>query len=197
MGGVHPLSLILVLGSAGSGKTTFAQRLVPELGCAYLNSDTISEAAFPGDRESLEYLKARPIIYRTLYDVAFANLKLGNSVLIDAPHVGHIVDPEWRAWVISEPERLGARLRVIHCVADQSTRRSRLAARGEARDAGRLANWAEYIRSDPFRSPIPLPHIEIDTGQDMLGNLALARDYLRGAHASAGSPWTRRTGASK
>jgi predicted kinase len=173
-----------VLGSAGAGKTTFAQRLVPELGCVYLNSDTISEAAFPGDRDSPAYLKARPIIYRTLYDVAFANLKLGNSVLIDAPHVGHIRDPEWCAWVVSEPERLGARLRVIHCVADETTRRSRLASRGEARDAGRLANWAEYLASDPFRSPIPLPHIEIDTGQDLQQNLALARDYLRAAHDS-------------
>ena len=186
MDSVHPLSLIVVLGSAGSGKTTFARRLVPELGCVYLNSDTISEAAFPNDRESPEYLKARPTIYRTLYDIAFANLKLGNSVLIDAPHVGQIRDPEWRAWIMREPEQLGARLRVLHCVADENTRRSRLASRGEARDAVRLANWVEYIRSDPFRSPILLPHIEIDTGQDLQRNLALAREYLRGAHDSVG-----------
>ncbi len=186
MGSVHPLSLIVVLGSAGSGKTTFARQLVPEFGCVYLDSDTISEAAFPGDRDSPEYLKARPMFYRTLYDIAFANLKLGNSVLVDAPHVGQILDPEWRAWVVNETERSGARLRVIHCVADQNTRRSRLASRGEARDAVRLANWVEYIRSDPFRSPILLPHIEIDTGQDMQRNLALARDYLRGTHDRQG-----------
>jgi predicted kinase len=175
-------SLILVIGSAGSGKTTFAARLVSELGCVYLNSDIISEAAFPGDRDSPAYLQARPLIYRTLYDVAFANLKLGNDVLIDAPHVAQLPNPEWRSWVASETERAGARLRVIHCVADEATRRSRLEARGEQRDAGKLANWAAYVRSEPFRSPIPLPHIEIDTGQDLRRNIALARDYLRGAH---------------
>ena len=178
MSGMSSLSLILVIGSAGSGKTTFAQRLVPELGCVYLDSDTISETAFPADRDSPAYLKARPIIYRTLYNIAFANLKLGNSVLIDAPHVGQIADPEWRASVMGETERLGARLRVIHCLADQDTRRSRLQSRGQGRDAAKLANWAEYVRSEPFRSPIPLPHIEIDTGQDMLRNVALAMDYL-------------------
>lgn len=186
MGGMNSLSLILVIGSAGSGKTTFAQRLVPELACVYLNSDTISDIAFPGDRDSAAYLKARPTIYRTLYDIAFANLKLGNSVLIDAPHVGQMPDPEWRAWVMGETERLGARLRVIYCFADQETHRSRLASRGEERDAAKLANWIEYIRSEPFRSPIPLPHIEIDTGRDMQRNIALAMDYLRGAHDRAG-----------
>ena len=34
---MYALSLILVLGAAGSGKTTFAQQLVPKLGCVYLN----------------------------------------------------------------------------------------------------------------------------------------------------------------
>ena len=184
MGGMNSLSLILVMGSAGSGKSTFAQRLVPELGCVYLNSDTVSETAFPADRDSPAYLKARPIIYRTLYDIAFANLKLGNSVLIDAPHVGQISDAGWRAWVMAEAETVGARLRVIHCFADQETRRSRLASRGEERDAAKLANWAEYIRSEPFRSPVPLPHIEIDTGKDMQRNVALALDYLCGAQDS-------------
>ena len=152
----------------------------------YLNSDTISDITFPGDRDSPAYLKTRAATYRTLYDIAFANLKLGNSVLIDAPHVEQLPDPDWRAWVAGEAERLGASLRVIHCFADQETRRSRLASRGEERDAAKLANWAEYVRSEPFRSPIPLAHIEIDTGQDMQRNLALAKDYLRGAHDRVG-----------
>ena len=144
MGGMNSLSLILVMGSAGSGKSTFAQRLVPELGCVYLNSDTVSETAFPADRNSPAYLKARPIIYRTLYNIAFANLKLGNSVLIDAPHVGQISDAGWRAWVMAEAETVGARLRVIHCLADQETRRSRLAVsrrgarRGQTCQLGRV-----------------------------------------------------------
>jgi len=46
------LSLILVLGAAGSGKTTFAQHLAPKLGCVYLNTDPISDISFAGDRDS-------------------------------------------------------------------------------------------------------------------------------------------------
>ena len=40
---MHTLSLILVLGAAGSGKTTFAQHVVPKLGCVYLNTDPIAD----------------------------------------------------------------------------------------------------------------------------------------------------------
>jgi predicted kinase len=181
MSGTNPLSLILVVGSAGSGKTTFARHLVHELGCVYLDSDTISDIAFPGDRDSSAYLNARPVIYRTLYDIAFANLKLGNSALIDAPHVAQMADAEWRASLMAEAERLAAHLRVIHCFADQETRRSRLECRGERRDAAKLADWAAHVRSEPFRSPIPLAHIDIDTGRDTRENLALAMHYLCGA----------------
>src|SRR5215212_4847931 len=103
------LSLILVLGAAGSGKTTFARHLVPKLGCVYLNTDPITDIFFPGDRDSPAYRAANPRIYRALYDIAFANLRLGNSVLIDAPHVAQVRDPAWYAWISAETDRLAAR----------------------------------------------------------------------------------------
>lgn len=174
------VSLILVIGAAGSGKTTFAQHLVPKLGCVYLNTDAIADIFFPGDRDSPAYRAANPGIYRALYDIAFANLRAGNSVLIDAPHVAQMRDPQWRAWISEESDRFGARLRIIRCFSDAETLRSRLQARGEARDANKLGNWSEYSRGEFTRPPIPLPHIEIDTHEDMQRNIAVAMQYLRG-----------------
>lgn len=180
------LLLILVLGAAGSGKTTFAQHLVPKLGCAYLNTDSITDIFFPGDRDSPAYRAANPGIYRALYDIAFANLRMGNSVLIDAPHVMQMPDPQWRTWISEESDRFGARLRIIRCFSDAETRRSRLQARGETRDASKLGNWSERIAGEHTRPPIPLPHIEIDTREDMDRNLALAMNFLGGPWPGAG-----------
>lgn len=173
------LSLILVLGAAGSGKTTFAQHLVPKLGCVYLNTDPISDISFAGDRDSAAYKAANPGIYRALYDIAFVNLRMGNSVLMDAPHALQMPDPQWWAWISEESNRLGARLRIIRCFSDAETRRSRLQARGDARDANKLGKWTEHIAGEHTRPPIPLPHIEIDTREDVNRTLALAMDYLR------------------
>ena len=169
-----------MLGAAGSGKTTFAQHLVPKLGCAYLNTDPIADIFFPGDRDSPTYKAANPSIYRALYDIAFANLKIGNSVLLDAPHVAQMRDPAWYAWISEETDRLAARLRIIRCFSDAETLRNRLQSRSEARDANKLSNWAEHIHDEPTRPPILLPHIEIDTREDMSRNLALAMDYFAG-----------------
>jgi predicted kinase len=177
---MNALSLILVIGAAGSGKTTFAQHLVPKLGCVYLNTDPIADVLFPGDRDSPAYMAANPGIYRALYDIAFANLRVGNSVLLDAPHVAQMRDPEWHAWISEETDRFSARLRIIRCFSDEGTTKARLQARGNARDADKLANWPDFMRDEPLRSPIPLPHIEIDTRKDMNQNLALAIDYLVG-----------------
>jgi hypothetical protein len=59
--------------------------------------------------------------------------------------------------------------------------RSRIAARGEQRDIDKLANWSEFVGSESVRDSIPLPHIDIDTGQDLDRNLALAMQYLSAA----------------
>jgi predicted kinase len=174
------LSLILVLGAAGSGKTTFAQHLVPKLGCVYLNTDSIADIFFPGDRDSPAYRAANPSIYRALYDIAFANLRMGNSVLIDAPHVLQMRDPEWWTWISEECSRFGARLRIIRCFSNAETLRSRLEARGEARDANKLGNWSEHIGDEHTRPAIPLSHIEINTREDVDRNLAVTMEYLLG-----------------
>jgi hypothetical protein len=45
----------------------------------------------------------------------------------------------------------------------------------------KLANWPEFVRSESVRDEIPLSHIDIDPGQNLDRNLALAMQYLSGA----------------
>ena len=101
------LTLRIVIGTAGSGKSTIAQRLAREYGAAYLDKDAMSarfvEAALlaagydPGDRESNAYYRERilPLEYDSLLDVAGANLRIGRPVVIDAPFSPYLSDPNF------------------------------------------------------------------------------------------------------
>ena len=75
-------TLRIVIGTAGSGKSTIARRLARQYAAAYLDKDAMSarfvEAALlaagynPGDRESNAYYRERilPLEYDSLLDVA-------------------------------------------------------------------------------------------------------------------------------
>ena len=99
-------TLRIVIGTAGSGKSTIAQRLARQHGAAYLDKDAMSarfvEAALvaagydPGDRESNAFYRDTllPLEYDSLLDVAGANLRIGRSVVIDAPFSPYLSDPD-------------------------------------------------------------------------------------------------------
>src|SRR5829696_2369343 len=90
-------TLRIVIGTAGSGKSTIAQRLARQHGAAYLDKDAMSarfvEAALvsagydPGDREANPFYRDSilPLEYDSLLDVAGANLRLGCPVVVDDP----------------------------------------------------------------------------------------------------------------
>src|SRR4051794_22101001 len=92
-------TLRIVIGTAGSGKSTIAQQLARQHGAAYLDKDAMSarfvEAALvaagydPGDRESNAYYRDQvlPLEYDSLLDVAGANLRIGRSSSSTHPSV--------------------------------------------------------------------------------------------------------------
>ena len=100
-------TLRIVIGTAGSGKSTIAQRLAREHDAAYLDKDAMSarfvEAALvaagydPGDRESNAFYLERilPLEYDSLLDVAGTNLRIGRPVVIDAPFSPYLADPHF------------------------------------------------------------------------------------------------------
>ena len=148
--------LVVVIGTAGSGKSTVAQRLAEQRGAAYLDKDAMSarfvEAALvaagfdPGDREANPFYRdvILPLEYDSLLDVAGANLRLGHSVVLDAPFSPYLADP---AFVTTAAQRFGwppVDVEVVRVHVSATTLQDRLRKRGLERDRVKLAHWDEY-----------------------------------------------------
>jgi predicted kinase len=149
-------TLRIVIGTAGSGKSTIAQRLAREYAAAYLDKDAMSarfvEAALraaghdPGDRESNAFYRERvlPLEYDSLLDVAGANLRIGRPVVIDAPFSPYLSDP---TFITAAAERFDwppVDIEVIHVRVSPAALQHRLRKRGLERDRSKLAHWDEY-----------------------------------------------------
>jgi len=149
-------TLRIVIGTAGSGKSTIAQRLARQHGAAYLDKDTMSarfvEAALvsagydPGDREANPFYRDNilPLEYDSLLDVAGANLRLGCPVVVDAPFSPYLSDP---TFITAAAERFDwppIDVEVIQVRVSPKTLQDRLRKRGLVRDQVKLAHWDEY-----------------------------------------------------
>jgi predicted kinase len=149
-------TLRIVIGTAGSGKSTIAQRLAREYGAAYLDKDAMSarfvEAALlaagydPGDRESNAYYRERilPLEYDSLLDVAGANLRIGRPVVIDAPFSPYLSDPTFITAAADRFHWPPVDVEVVRVRVSPATLQHRLRERGLERDRVKLAHWDEY-----------------------------------------------------
>jgi len=149
-------TLRIVIGTAGSGKSTIAQRLARQQAAAYLDKDTMSarfvEAALvsagydPGDREANPFYRDNilPLEYDSLLDVAGANLRLGCPVVVDAPFSPYLSDP---TFITAAAERFDwppIDVEVVQVRVSPKTLQDRLRKRGLERDQVKLAHWDEY-----------------------------------------------------
>ena len=148
--------VFIVIGPAGSGKTTIAQQTAQEQGAAYLDKDRVSgrfvEFALtatghdPTDRESSDYYRDNllPLEYETLMDVAGINLRLGRSVVLDAPFGAYFGEADYLTRVAEKFQWPSTSITVIRVRVPQDILRSRLTRRGLERDRWKLAHWEEY-----------------------------------------------------
>jgi predicted kinase len=149
-------TLIIVIGTAGSGKSTIAQHLARQHGAAYLDKDAMSarfvEAALvtagydPGDRESNAFYRDRilPLEYDSLLDVAGANLRLGRPVVVDAPFSAYLSDPSYITTVAERFHWPPTDVEVVRIQVSATTLQARLRKRGLERDHVKLTHWDEY-----------------------------------------------------
>lgn len=168
-------TLVFVMGVAGSGKSTLARSILREVNAVYLDNNFIADAFFLDTRTDPEYLSLREKFYHALYRIVEENLSVGNSVLLDAPHVKQMMDPDWHRWLALVLKRTGAALAVVRCLAAEEELRRRLAERGEPRDRWKLEHWGAYREAEPPDVPIPYPHVDVwtDTGRDEATKTAL------------------------
>lgn len=150
------LSLTLIGGFAGSGKSEFARFLTSVTGWAVLDKDTltrplverlmISIGGDANDRHTSLYLEnARPYEYRCLLDAGMENIRCGVSTVLTAPFLQEFSDEEWLTRVRNGCVRHNATMSVVWVKCDTDSMRDYVAFRGAARDAWKLANWDEYL----------------------------------------------------
>lgn len=150
--------VVLVGGYPGSGKSEFGRMVVRETGWGLFDKDTTSgrvvEAALEAlgqndsDRESDVYLNIiRPAEYRALMEVMTENIQCGASVVLSAPFIRELNDPEWIAKTKASCDEYGANLNVVWVTCDYDSRRGYMRHRGARRDDWKLANWEAYLES--------------------------------------------------
>ncbi|MCZ4590092.1 hypothetical protein R1X32_02195 (plasmid) [Rhodococcus opacus] len=100
------------------------------------------------DREASEIYLSRvmPLEYETLFAVAGRNLELGHSVVLDAPFVAYLSDPDYLLTATARAGWPETRIQVIQVTASAAVVKQRLVDRGLDRDRVKLDDWDSYWR---------------------------------------------------
>ena len=159
------------MGAPGSGKTTLAKALLKRISCVYLDNNFLADAFFRDTRTDRLYRSIRRKLYDVLYRIARENLLVGNSVLLDVPHITHVQDRNWCRFMQGMALDTRAKLVAVRCLVDEKTLRLRLEQRAEPRDAWKLRNWKEFAEREPLDVQIPFDHLDVHTDTDA-GQLA-------------------------
>lgn len=149
-------TVFFVIGPAGSGKSSVSASLATAYTAAYLDKDVVcgrlTEALLeragtdPTSRDDNPVYQEHvmDIEYQTLMALAGDNLRLRNSVVLDAPFGRYLPDSSFLERNAAAHEWPNARWVVIHVAVDGESIRTRIAARGLSRDRWKLENWEEF-----------------------------------------------------
>ncbi len=123
-------SITLMSGLSGSGKTTRAKKLAPQLNAIHLRSDAVRKhlAGIPlnqhGNQEIYSFNWSQKT-YNRLLALGISLVELGFNVILDAKY-DRI---QWRTSVIQEAEAKNIPLQIIYCTASQEVLSDRLTQR--------------------------------------------------------------------
>jgi predicted kinase len=167
-----------MMGVAGSGKTTLARAILRHIWAIYLDNNHVVDAFFPDTRSGRNYEKWRPQFYQVLYTIAEENLRAGNSILLDVPHVKEVQIPKWRRFIKRLAARTNSKIIVIRCLCSERVLHSRIRVRAEKRDRWKLAHWKKFLTQQPVKITVPFEHLDIDTELPLSTNIRAAVRYI-------------------
>jgi predicted kinase len=168
------LTLIVLSGLPGTGKSTLAEGLSRTLSIPLFSVDSIEAAMWRGGL-------AKDQTGVAAYDVAIAladeHLRLGHSVIVDAVNPIEAPRAAWR----SLAAKYRAEIRIIECICgDEAAHRRRIEAR--VRDIAGMAevSWARVQRRRAEYEAWTDARLTLDTSAKSADQLlAEALDYLR------------------
>ncbi|MCG6938478.1 MAG: ATP-binding protein [Gammaproteobacteria bacterium] len=162
-------TVIIVCGTPGSGKTTYARRLSAARHATLLDIDIVTErlvrialaeSGHSRDDRDSEYFKLtfRDPIYDTLFDIARDNLAV-QDVIVVGPFTSEIKNHDWPGEL---SKSLGCPVEVHYVQCPPDIRKQRLANRGDARDRAKLKDWENYVLYYGDESVPVFEHVLVD-----------------------------------
>lgn len=152
-------TVIFLIGAAGSGKSTIGRRIASDYHFCYLDKDTVcnkftgalleSKGYSPHERDGNAFYSdvVMDLEYQTLLDIADDNLKLGRSVVLDAPFLGYFARSNFINELKEKYDWQNVKTIVLQITIDFAVLKERMQERGLERDNWKFSNWDTYVRS--------------------------------------------------
>lgn len=184
--------LVVFAGAPGVGKSTLARALARELHAAYLDKDTIKDAALAlGHELKIENITqyASALSYTLLIPIARDNLTVGTHVIVDSPAGYRAFQDAIEQLVRS----VKVNFKLIECITtDEALLRDRIERRAPDMPEHRVRDWDAYQQARERLERVSGPRLVIDTAEPVPINLrkimnALRLDPLDSSEVSAAS----------
>jgi aminoglycoside phosphotransferase family enzyme/predicted kinase len=177
--------VVVVMGLAGTGKTSMARSVAGELGCRVVSTDAVRQELFGAEKGEAAYgegayrPEATQRTYETLLERGKALLAAESGVVLD----GTFLHEEHRVPVRRLARESGAALRWIECDLSPELVRARIQSRRERGDSLSDATWETHQRQREERRTRAdreeSGRLIVDMARDLAEASRRATDWLR------------------
>jgi len=155
------LTLIVLSGLPGTGKTYFCQKLVARLPFVVLESDALRKTLFPTPTYAAEESTR---LFQAVHHLIEDLLRKGIPIILDATNLSE----RHRERLYNIAERLNAKLILVRLKAPPEVVHERLKARAAGKDKTLSdADWEVFQRMQPTMERIRRQHFAVDTSRDI------------------------------